>query len=72
LTLKKEINSETNPLWSIEIKWQNVDVCKGFDEEVMLEANLSIYVKPQQYTLTFVFSKVEIYTMKKIFSFSFW
>ncbi len=72
LTPKKEIKSETDPLWCIEIKWQNVDVCKGFDEEVMFEANLSIYVKPQQYTPIFVFSEVEIYTMKKIFPFSFW
>jgi hypothetical protein len=69
---KKEIKSETDPLWSIEIKWHNVDVFKGFDEEVMFEANLSIYVKPQQYTLIFIFSEVEIYTMKQIFPFSFW
>jgi hypothetical protein len=36
---RKEIKSETNLLWSIEIKRQNVDVCKGFDEEV-----ISVYI----------------------------
>jgi hypothetical protein len=45
---------------------------KGFDEKVMLEANLSISVKPQQYAPISVCSAVEIYTMKKIFPLSFW
>jgi hypothetical protein len=44
LTSRKEIKSENDPLWSIEIKRQNVDVCKGFYEEVIFDANLSISV----------------------------
>jgi hypothetical protein len=46
LTPRKEIKNETDPLWSIEIRRQNVDVCKGFDEEVIFEIDLSISVKP--------------------------
>ncbi len=69
--LKKKTKSETNPLWAIEIKGLNVDVCKGFDEEVIFEVDLSIYVKPQQYTPIFVCSIVRIYTMEKIFPLSF-
>ncbi len=38
LILREEIKSETNPLWSIEIRQQNLVVCKDFDEEVILEA----------------------------------
>jgi hypothetical protein len=37
LTVRKEIKSETDPLWSIEIRQQNEDVCKGFDEEVIFD-----------------------------------
>jgi hypothetical protein len=71
LTPRKEIKRAIDPLWSIELRWQNVDVCKGFDEEVILEADLSIFVKPQQYTSISICSTIEIYTMKKIFPFSF-
>jgi hypothetical protein len=46
LTSREEIKRGTDPLWSIEIKQQNVDVCKCFDEEVILEVDLSISVKP--------------------------
>jgi hypothetical protein len=45
LTPKKEIKRKTNPLWSIEIKQWNLNVYKDFDEEVILEANLSVLVK---------------------------
>ncbi len=71
LTLKEEINSEIDPLWSIEIRRHNVNVCKGFDGEVILEANLSISVKPLQYTPISVCSTIGIYTMEKIFFLSF-
>ncbi len=47
VTPRKEMKSETDPLKSIEIKRQNVNVCKCFDEEVILETNLSILVKLQ-------------------------
>ncbi len=46
-TLGEEIKSETKPLWSIEIRQRNVNVCKCFDDETMLEINLSIFVKLQ-------------------------
>lgn len=68
LTPKEEIKSEIDPLWSIEIKWQNVNVCKDFDKEAILEADLSISVKPQQYAPIFVWSTFGIYTMHKVFS----
>jgi len=42
LTPREEIESEVDPLWSIEIRQWNLGVCKDFDEEVILEANLSI------------------------------
>jgi hypothetical protein len=71
LTPREEINNETNPLWSIEIKRQNIYVYKGYDEEVILEANLSIFVKPQQYAQIFVCSTIGIYTMEKVFPFLF-
>jgi hypothetical protein len=60
LTFREEIKNETDPLWSIEIRWQNVDVYKGFDEKVIFEAKKSIYVKPQQYAPIFVCSIIEI------------
>jgi hypothetical protein len=44
LTLRKENKSDIDPLWSIEIKQQNLGVYKDFDEEVILEANLSISI----------------------------
>jgi hypothetical protein len=46
LTPTKEIKSEIDPLWSIEIRRQNVDVYKGFDEEIILETHMSSSVKP--------------------------
>jgi hypothetical protein len=45
LTLKEEIKNETDPLWSIEIRQQNLSVCKDFDEEVILEANIFVSIK---------------------------
>ncbi len=67
LILKEKIKSEIDPLWSIEIKWQNVNVCKDFDEEVMLEANMSIYVKLQQYAPIFVCLAIgDLYNEKNI------
>jgi hypothetical protein len=39
LTPREEIKSETDLLWSIEIRRQNVDVCKGFYEEVIFEVD---------------------------------
>jgi hypothetical protein len=39
---REEIESEVDPLWSIEIKQWNLGVCKDFDEEVILEANLFV------------------------------
>jgi hypothetical protein len=45
LTPRKEISSETDPLWSIEIRQHNLGICKDFDEEVIIEANLSISIK---------------------------
>jgi hypothetical protein len=71
LTLREEIKNETDPLWSIEITWHNVDVYKGCDEEVILEAYLSISVKLQQYAPLSVCSTIWIYTMEKIFPLSF-
>jgi hypothetical protein len=71
LTPREEIRSEIDPLWSIETRRQNVDVSKGCDEEVMLEADLSIFIKPQQYEQIFVCSTVGIYTMEKVFPLSF-
>jgi hypothetical protein len=47
LTPREEIKSEIDPLWSIEIRQQNLDVYKGFDEEVILEVDLSVLVKLQ-------------------------
>jgi hypothetical protein len=67
LSLREEIKSESNPLWSIEIRRYNVDVCKGFYEEVIFEADLSIFVKPQQYVQIFVCSTIGIYTKGKVF-----
>jgi hypothetical protein len=68
---RKEIKSEIDPLWSIEIKRQNVDVCKVFEEEVIFEANMSISIKPLQYAPIFVCLVVGIYIMEKIFPLSF-
>jgi predicted lipid carrier protein YhbT len=51
---REEIKSEIDPLWSIEIRQQNLGVCKDFDEEVIFEANLFVLVKLLQYTLVFV------------------
>jgi hypothetical protein len=45
LTPREEIKSETDPLWSIEIRWQNVDVCQGFAKKVIFGADLSISKK---------------------------
>jgi hypothetical protein len=42
LTPREEIKSEVDPLWSIKIRQWNLGVCKDFDEEVILEANLSV------------------------------
>jgi hypothetical protein len=74
LTPRKEIKSEIDPLWSIEIRQYNVNVYKGFDEEIILEADLDMFisVKRQKYAPIFVCSTVGIYTMKKIFPLSFW
>jgi hypothetical protein len=47
LTPREEIKSETDPLWSIEIRQHNLDVYKGFDEEIILEVDLSVLVKLQ-------------------------
>jgi hypothetical protein len=46
LTPREEIKSEIDPLWSIEIRRQNVDVYKSVDEEIILEAHMSSFVKP--------------------------
>jgi hypothetical protein len=67
LTPREEIKRETNPLWSIEIRWQNVDVSKGFYEEVIFETNLFISVKPRQYAQISVCSAIGIHTKGKIF-----
>jgi hypothetical protein len=56
LTPRKEIKSETDFLWSIEIRQQNLGVYKDFDEEVIFETDLSVSVKLLQYTLVFVCS----------------
>jgi hypothetical protein len=72
LTPKEEIKSETDPLWSIEIRQQNVNVYKGCDEKVILESDLSIFIKPQQYAPISVCSIIGIYTMEKVFPLSFW
>jgi hypothetical protein len=45
---------------------------KGFDEEVILESNLSISIKPQQYIPISICSIVGIYTMEKVFPLYFW
>jgi len=66
LVPREEIESEVDPLWSIEIRQWNLGVCKDFDEKVILEANLF-----QQYTLVFVCLTLGVYTMKKIFPLSF-
>jgi len=71
LTPREEIERQTNPLWSIEIKQWNLSVYKDFDEEVILEANLSVLVKLQQYTLVFVCLALGVYTMNKISPLSF-
>jgi hypothetical protein len=71
LTPKEEIKNETDPLWSIEIRRQNVEVCKDFDEKVILEADLSIFVKTFAIHTNLYMLKVRIYTMEKIFPLSF-
>ncbi len=38
---RKEIERETDPLWSIEIRQSNLGVNKDFDE-IIFEINLSI------------------------------
>jgi hypothetical protein len=45
LTPRKEIKNEIDPLSSIEIRQENLDVFKGFDEEVILEANIYVLIK---------------------------
>jgi hypothetical protein len=72
LTLREEIKSEIDPLWSIEIRQQNVNVYKGFYEKVIFEADLSISVKPQQYVQISLCSKVGIYTKRKVFPLVYW
>jgi hypothetical protein len=47
---REEVKNETDPLWSIKIKQQNLGICKDFNEEVILEANLFVSIKLQQYT----------------------
>jgi hypothetical protein len=56
LTPREEIKSEIDPLWSIEIRQQNLGVYKDFDEEILFEANLFVPVKLQQYTLVSICS----------------
>jgi len=68
---RKEINNETDPLWSIEIRRQSVNVCKGLDEKIIFEIDPSISVKPQQYAPIFVCSTNWDYTTKKVFPLSF-
>ncbi len=68
LTPRKEIKSETNPLWSIKVRWQNVDVSKGFDKKIIiLEIDLSISMKPQWYAPISVCLAIGIYAMVKVF-----
>jgi hypothetical protein len=71
LTPREEIKSETDPLWFIEIRRQNLEVCKGFDGKVILEADLSIFVKTFAIHTNFYMLKVRIYTMEKVFPLSF-
>jgi hypothetical protein len=52
LILQEEIKRETDPLWSIKLKQQNLDVCKEFDEEIILEASVVVLVILQQYTMS--------------------
>jgi hypothetical protein len=39
-------------LWSIELKQKDLDVCKEFDEEIILETSVVVLVKLQQYTMS--------------------
>ncbi len=68
---KEEIKSETDPLWSIEISQQNLDVCKDFDEEIILEANLSVLVETSAIHISLYMLSIGVYTMKKVFPLSF-
>jgi hypothetical protein len=49
LISQEQIKRETDPLWSIEIKYNNFNICKDFDEELILVTSISVLVRFQQY-----------------------
>jgi hypothetical protein len=70
LTPRKEILSEIDPLWSIEIRQHNLSVCKDFDEEVIFEANLCLNKTFAIHISFYMFNIRD--TMKKIFPLFWW
>jgi hypothetical protein len=71
LTPREEIKSEINLLWSVAIRWQNVDVYKGFDGKNNTWSRLVCLCKTFATCTNLCMLKVRFYTIKKLFPFLF-